>query len=133
AERQSLAFSSDRGRTWTKFAGNPVLGDDRSREFRDPRVFWHAPTERWVMIVGVRHRLYASDDLRHWKLLGETGFESECPDLFPLPLDGDGGTKWVLSLAGRRYVLGVFDGERFAAETGPRPVDGGNDFYAAQS
>lgn len=133
AERQSLAFSDDRGRTWRTFAANPVLGDAASRDFRDPKVFWHAETDRWIMIIGCRHKLYASSNLRDWQFLGETGFSSECPDLFPLPVEGEPLTKWVVSLGGRQYVVGTFDGVRFTAETGALEVDGGPDFYATQS
>ncbi|MFC1671952.1 glycoside hydrolase family 32 protein [Planctomycetota bacterium] len=133
AERQSLAFSADRGRTWTKHADNPVLGDDTDRDFRDPKVFRDPEKNRWLMIVGVRHRIYTSADLKSWSLLGETGFSSECPDLFPLPVENEEDTKWILSLAGREYVVGTFDGVRFAAESDAIRVDGGQDFYAAQS
>lgn len=133
AERQSLAFSHDRGRSWTKYPHNPVLGDNACREFRDPKVFWHGPTGRWIMIVGVRHRLYASPDLINWSLLGETGFSSECPDLFLLPVENEAGVRWVLSLAGREYVIGEFNGARFEPQGEPVRVDGGLDFYAAQS
>ncbi len=133
AQRQGIAYSGDRGRTWTKYAGNPVLGDDASREFRDPKVFWHAPTRRWVMVVGVEHQLFASSNLRDWTLLGKTGFSSECPDLFPLPVEGEDQILWVLSLAGRQVVVGAFDGRTFTPQTGAIEIDGGPDFYAAQS
>jgi fructan beta-fructosidase len=133
AQRQGIAYSNDRGRTWMKYAGNPVLGDDASREFRDPKVFWHQPTRRWVMVVGVEHQVFASPNLRDWTLLGKTGFSSECPDLFPLPVEGEDEVLWVLSLAGRQVVVGAFDGRTFTPQTGPIEVDGGPDFYAAQS
>lgn len=133
AERQSLAFSSDLGRTWTKYAKNPVLGSDADRDFRDPKVFWHEPSRRWVMVVGVRHRLYASENLRDWTHLSDTGFKSECPDLFPIPLEGRSGSKWLLSLGGREYVIGDFDGRTFHAESPALPVEAGLDFYATQS
>lgn len=133
AERQSIAHSTDRGRTWTKFAGNPVLGDESSREFRDPKVFWHQATRRWIMIVGVKHKLYASNNLRDWTFLSAPEFESECPDLFPLAVEGRQEQKWLLSLGSHRYALGTFDGVKFTPESGPHMVDGGPDFYAAQS
>ncbi|MCW8132049.1 MAG: glycoside hydrolase family 32 protein [Planctomycetota bacterium] len=133
AERQSIATSADRGRTWTKFAGNPVLGTDADRSFRDPKVFWHEPIGRWIMVVGVQHRLYASTNLRAWTPLGELPFRSECPDLFPVPFEHGGGSKWLLSLGGRSYVLGNFDGQSFTPETPALPVDEGMDFYATQS
>lgn len=133
AERQSIAASSDRGRSWTKYAKNPVLGTDADRSFRDPKVFWHAQTRRWIMVVGVQHRLYASPNLREWSLLGELPFKSECPDLFPVPFEHGGESKWLLSLGGRHYVLGAFDGNAFKPETEAIPVDEGMDFYATQS
>ncbi|MCZ7644687.1 MAG: glycoside hydrolase family 32 protein [Planctomycetota bacterium] len=133
AERQSLAFSADRGRTWTKHAGNPVLGDDESRNFRDPKVFWHAETSRWIMVVGVDHKLYASENLRDWTFLSAPEFSSECPDLFPLEVEGRGEPKWLLSLGGFRYVAGDFDGVRFSPLSGPHLADHGPDFYATQS
>jgi len=133
AERQSLAFSADRGRTWAKYADNPVLGDDTSRDFRDPKVFRHAPTQRWIMVVGVEHQLFASPNLRDWTFLSKTGFKSECPDLFPLPVEGENQVLWVLSLAGRQVVIGTFDGRTFSPQTDPIEVDAGPDFYASQS
>jgi fructan beta-fructosidase len=132
-ERQSLAYSADDGRTWTKYAGNPVLGNEESRDFRDPKVFWHEPTSRWIMIVGCKHRLFASKNLREWTFLSETGYSSECPDMFPLAVEDSKETKWLLSLGGHKYAVGDFDGTRFVPQYGPHPVDGATDFYASQS
>ena len=97
-QTQNLAFSNDRGRTWTKYASNPVV-DLGLSDFRDPKVFWHAPTSRWVMVtvLATQHkvRLFASPDLKRWETLsdfgpaGATGGVWECPDLFPLPVDGN--------------------------------------------
>jgi beta-fructofuranosidase/levanase len=131
---QRLAYSNDRGRTWTKFAGNPVL-DLKMADFRDPKVFWHAAQSRWVMTVALaaeqKVHFYASHDLKDWKYVGEfgpagaTGGLWECPDLFPLPVEG-GGTKWVLIVninpggpaegSGCQYFVGEFDGEKFTPE-----------------
>lgn len=133
AERQSIAYSTDRGRTWRKYAGNPVLGDDTCRDFRDPKVFWHGSTQRWVMVVGVEHQLFHSPNLKDWTPLGKTGFTSECPDLFPVMVEGENQVLWVLSLGGRQVVVGDFDGRVFVPQTGPIEVDGGMDFYASQS
>jgi fructan beta-fructosidase len=107
-ETQNLAYSNDRGRTWTKYADNPVI-DLHLASFRDPKVFWHEGTHRWVMVtvLSSQHkvRFFGSTDLRHWTALsdfgpeGATGGVWECPDLFPLPVDGDASqTKWVLSV-----------------------------------
>ncbi|MFG2832903.1 glycoside hydrolase family 32 protein [Streptomyces sp. NPDC048434] len=152
-QRQSLAFSTDDGTTWTKYSGNPVL-DIGSDNFRDPKVFWHAPTGQWVMAVALaaehRIRFYGSPDLRHWTHLsdfgpsGATGGVWECPDLFPLTVDGDPlHTRWVLVVnlnpggpaggSGAQYFIGDFDGHRFTADPRlpARWLDHGADAYAA--
>lgn len=150
-QSQSLAYSLDRGRSWTQYAGNPVLAlppehyRDEYREFRDPKVFWYAPQSTWVMVVVVAHRhtalFYASSDLLQWELTGEfgpagaTGGVWECPDLFELPVDGDAArSKWVLVInltpggpaggSGAQYFIGQFDGRTFHADAaaGAAPV-----------
>ena len=138
-QAQSLAYSTDDGATWTKYAGNPVL-DRASADFRDPKVFWYDGDagSYWVMaaVEAVRHEvvLYKSDDLKSWEHLSTfgpanaTGGVWECPDLFELPVDGDpGNTRWVLvvnlnpgGIAGGsagQYFLGTFDGVTFRSET----------------
>ncbi|MFD1147675.1 GH32 C-terminal domain-containing protein [Saccharothrix hoggarensis] len=133
-QAQSLAYSTDNGRTWTKYAGNPVL-DIGSREFRDPKVQWQAG--RWLMTVALstehKVRFYSSPDLKTWTHLSDFGPQGavggvwECPDLFPLQVDGDPRkTKWVLvvsinpgGIAGgsaAQYFVGAFDGTRFTAD-----------------
>jgi len=129
-----VAYSIDRGRTFTKYDGNPVI-DVGNPKFGDPKVFWHKPTKRWIMVTILGHEqgcvvLYGSADLRHWEVLSR--FEApdispnmwECPDLFPLALDGDPEQiKWVLKVnstgspAGQRtwYFVGDFDGTTFAS------------------
>ncbi|MFF8532992.1 GH32 C-terminal domain-containing protein [Streptomyces sp. NPDC015532] len=135
-QAQSLAYSTDRGRTWTKYQGNPVL-DIGSKEFRDPKVQWYAPTKSWLMTVSLstehKVRFYSSKNLKDWSLLsdfgpsGATGGVWECPDLFPLAVDGDKKKiKWVLvvninpgGIAGgsaAQYFIGDFDGKKFAAD-----------------
>lgn len=160
-QNQQLAFSTDRGRSWTRYAGNPVL-DLGLRDFRDPKVFWHAATARWVMAVVLpdRHQvsLYASDDLKRWEHLSDFGPAGattgiwECPDLFPLAIDGDQNhIAWVLKVdvfaghigggSGAQVFIGHFDGVRFTPDvrrdtTAPSPArwgDFGADFYAAVS
>ncbi|WP_265523466.1 glycoside hydrolase family 32 protein [Oerskovia flava] len=157
-EAQSVAYSTDRGRTWERFAGNPVIPNDGRTDFRDPKVFWHDPTSRWVMVVSVGGvvELHGSPDLLDWEPLstfGEgQGLHSavwECPDLFPLPVDGNpDDTRWVLTVsvgaseetAGStaQYFVGDFDGTTFVRDptTPPETVqvtDVGQDFYAAQT
>lgn len=135
-QAQSLAYSTDRGRTWTKYAGNPVL-DIGSKEFRDPKVQWYAPTKSWLMTVSLstehKVRFYSSKDLKTWTHLsdfgprGAVGGVWECPDLFPLPVDGDPQrTKWALvvninpgGIAGgsaAQYFVGDFDGTKFTPD-----------------
>lgn len=137
-QNQHIAFSNDRGRTWTKWVGNPVL-DVQMADFRDPKVFWHEATSRWVMTIALaaeqKLHFYASPDLKQWKYVGEfgpagaTGGLWECPDLFPLPIEG-GGTKWVLVVninpggpaggSGCQYFVGEFDGARFLEDPSPQ-------------
>ncbi len=141
---QCVAYSND-GRTFTKFAGNPVV-KNVSGGNRDPKVFWHAPTKRWVQALYVekdrRHTIhfFTSPNLRDWTLASVaegtpgTNFLYECPDLFELPLDGDAKRKkWVLTAANGEYAVGTFDGKRFTAETPPLPGQRGRGFYAAQT
>ena len=130
SQAQSLAYSLDRGRTWTKYAGNPVL-DIGSGEFRDPKVFWYAAQHKWVMAVSkaLEHKisLYSSPDLKTWTHMSDfgpanaTGGAWECPDLFPLAVDGNRHkTKWVMIVninpggiaggSGAQYFVGDFDG-----------------------
>ena len=156
-QNQQIAFSNDKGRTWTKFAGNPVL-DLGEKDFRDPKVFWHEPTQRWVMVVSWpehrKVRFYASPNLREWTHLsdfgpaGSTAGIWECPDLFPLAWEGK--TRWVLIVnvgsgapaggSGTQYFVGAFDGQRYTLDpsfpTGKDTglwADFGPDFYAAVS
>ena len=154
-EDQRLAYSNDRGRTWTHHSSNPVI-DIGSPEFRDPKVFWHDATSRWIMVVALskekKIRLYASPELKNWTQLSEFGPAGawhdpivwECPDLFPLEVEGEpSATKWVLIVninpggpaggSGTQYFVGDFDGTRFTPEhaEGALWVDYGSDFYAA--
>ena len=142
---QALAYSGDRGRTWTPYEGNPVLRHD-DPDFRDPRVVRHG--DDWVMAVALsaqrRIAFYRSADLVRWTPLstfgpGPAGELWETPDLFPLEVDGR--VRWVLSVGvdrrpagdtGTRWYAGDFDGTRFSA-TDSGPADHGPDFYAAAS
>jgi fructan beta-fructosidase len=152
-QAQSLAYSRDRGRTWTKYAANPVIAAPDLPVFRDPKVIWHAPAARWMMVVtvGQRARFYASADLRVWRVTGEFGAGHgsqagvwECPDLFPVPVEGtDNAGRWVLlvSLNGpegswMEYFVGDFDGATFTSADPAGtvlPFDRGRDYYAAIS
>ena len=155
-QTQNVAYSNDRGRTWTKYSGNPVL-DLHLRDFRDPKVFWYKATHRWIMAVSLaaQHKIsfFSSPDLKHWAALSDFGPAGavdgvwECPDLFKLPIEGEPGqTRWVLSVnlnpggiaggSGNQYFIGRFDGSKFISETGPHQAlwaDYGKDFYASTS
>jgi fructan beta-fructosidase len=158
-QTQNLASSLDRGRTWVKFAGNSVL-DINSNAFRDPKVFWRRPSGRWVMATVLaderKVRLWGSADLRRWEQLSDFGPAGstrgvwECPELFEVPVEGEGGdeSQWVLKVdvndgapaggSGGRYFVGRFDGTTFLPEglgpdTPPLWFDHGADFYAAQA
>ena len=133
---ECIAYSNDRGRTWTEYAGNPVV----RHAGRDPRLLWHEPTKRWVMAVydetgGARSiAFHSSPDLKTWRFESRIDGFFECPELFELPVDGDCPARrlWVLYAADGEYRLGQFDGQRFAPETGKLRVWYGN-FYASQT
>ncbi len=147
-EYQSLAYSVDNGNTWTKYTGNPVLRNPGIRDFRDPKVFWYAPHQRWIMSLATKDciRFYSSPDLKAWTMesefgkgIGARGGVWECPDLFPLPLNGR--QVWVLLVnlnpggpnggSGTQYFLGDFDGRRFVPlDEQIRWMDYGPDNYA---
>ncbi len=142
---QGIAYSND-GRTFTKFAGNPVI-KQISDGNRDPKVFWHEPSKQWVLTLYVElpaaegtpkpnHTIhfFTSPNLRDWTLRSTTPGLFECPDFFALPLDGDATkTKWVLTAASSEYLVGTFDGEKFTPETAKLPGHRGRGFYAAQT
>ncbi|WP_353952254.1 GH32 C-terminal domain-containing protein [Knoellia sp. S7-12] len=135
-QAQSLAYSTDDGQTWTKYSGNPVL-DIGSREFRDPKVFWYEPANEWrmVAVIANEHKvnIWRSANLKDWTHLSDfgprnaTGGLWECPDLFPLAIDGDpDNVKWVMLVSlnpggiaggsGTQYFVGDFDGTTFTPD-----------------
>ncbi|WP_300271237.1 glycoside hydrolase family 32 protein [Halomonas sp.] len=156
-QEQCLAYSRDRGRSWHRYAGNPIMANPGRRDFRDPKVIWHAPSRRWVMALacGQAIQFHVSADLLTWRLastFGEgqgahTRHPWECPDLFELPVADTGETRWVLVVgigasednpfgSFTQYFVGDFDGERFHNENPAERVlmmDEGRDFYAVQS
>lgn len=123
-ETQCMAYSLDEGRTFTKYAGNPVVDSHEkwnSHDTRDPKVFWYDKGKHWVMVVNEcsGNSIYNSADLVHWQLKSHINGFWECPELFELPVDGDSAhTKWVMWGASGTYMIGSFDGERFVPETG---------------
>lgn len=135
---QCIAYSLDKGRTWTKYAGNPVIDSKAkwdSKDTRDPKVFWHQPSNKWVLVLNERdgHSIYNSDNLKDWTYQSHvTGFW-ECPDLFELPVDGKkDNTKWVMYGASGTYMIGDFDGKTFTPEAGKYYYTTGS-IYAAQT
>lgn len=136
---QSVAYSLDKGRTWTKYNdGKPVIDSKEkwnSVDTRDPRVFWYAPTKHWVMVLNERdgHSIYTSSDLKDWAYQSHTTGFWECPDLFELPVDGDDtNRKWVMYGASNTYMIGSFDGKEFKPESGKYYFSSGS-IYAAQT
>ena len=135
AQFQCIAYSNDKGRTWTKYSHNPVI-DIGSKDFRDPKVQWHNGTKQWVMVVALsaqrKVRFYGSKNLKDWNLLTEFGPAGaisgawECPDLFELAVDGTHEKRWVLTVnvssgspadgSGGQYFVGKFDGAKFVAD-----------------
>ncbi len=150
SQSQSMAYSTDGGKTFTKYGGNPVLTSDK-RDFRDPKVFWYAPGKHWVMILaaGQEMEIYSSRDLKAWKKESSFGAKQgahggvwECPDLIELPVEGTDETRWVLicninpggPFGGNaaQYFVGTFDGKKFVNEspTETKWMDWGKDHYA---
>ena len=150
-ESQAIAFSNDQGKTWTKYAGNPVIRSKGDRDFRDPKVLWHEETKHWILplAVGDHLEIFSSPNLKEWvkesefgKNEGAHGGTWECPDLFPLRTS-DGKTKWVLIQnidrgaisggSGTQYFIGAFDGKNFTNDNKPDSIlwlDYGPDNYA---
>ena len=133
---QSMAYSNDRGHTWTKYAQNPVLGNIVSSD-RDPKVFWHEPTGKWVMVVyfdGPKFSIFDSSDLKTWQKQSDIEGLYECPEMFELSLDSDpANKKWVVYGANGDYKIGRFDGTHFVAESDIVKFEYGNCFYASQT
>jgi len=149
-QSQGIAWSIDKGRTWTKYSGNPVLPNPGKRDFRDPKVFWHKETRKWIMILAVQDRvnLFSSADLKSWSFESEFGADAgahggvwECPDLFPVKAEGSNDTKWVMLVSinpggpnggsATQYFTGKFDGKKFISdEKVTKFIDWGTDNYA---
>ena len=154
-QTQNVAYSNDRGRTWTKFKGNPVL-DLHMTDFRDPKVLWSDTSKQWVMAVSLpddhKVRLYGSPDLKNWRQIsdfgpaGATSGQWECPELFELPVNHGTATRWVLKVglnpgglqggSGEQYFIGKFDGKQFINDNPPSLTlwsDYGKDCYCAHT
>ena len=147
-QSQGIAYSNDDGTTWTKYQGNPVLGNPGINDFRDPKVFWHEDSKKWIMALAVFDRVhfYGSNNLKTWEKLSEFGLGYgvknvlwECPDLFSLEYKGK--TIWVLLSninpggpnkgSSTQYFVGSFDGKTFQPyDQEIRWADFGPDEYA---
>lgn len=145
---QSIAYSLDKGKSWTKYEGNPVLPNPGIWDFRDPKVMWHAESKQWVMTLATKQSItfYGSRNLKEWVRLSEFGNEVgahggvwECPDL--LRFSTTDGEKWVLLVSinpggpnngsATQYFVGDFDGKTFTSNQHDiRWMDYGPDNYA---
>ena len=139
APTQNIAYSNDNGRTFTEYENNPVIGDRTdvlgTYNARDPKVIWHEPTNKWVMIVFERIGLsiFTSDNLKDWEYQSHIETFWECPELFELPVDGDpNNKKWVMYGVSGDYLIGDFDGKEFTPESGMFNYLQGK-FFAAQT
>lgn len=159
-QTQGIAYSLDAGKTWSKYAHNPVLDNPGIKDFRDPKLQWDEQHQQWIMVLAVKDRVYfyTSTDLLDWKKTSEFGAGIgahdgvwECPDFFPLEVEGTAQTKWVLlqSLnpggynggSGTQYFVGDFDGDQFTPvktmqnlpAKHPYWLDFGRDNYAGVS
>ncbi|RYE39768.1 MAG: glycoside hydrolase family 32 protein, partial [Sphingobacteriales bacterium] len=147
-ETQAIAYSLDDGKTWTKYAQNPVLKNPGIRDFRDPKVIWYETGKKWIMTLATLDHItfYSSPNLKDWKEESKFGKEFgahggvwECPDLFPLKYNGQ--EVWVLIVnlnpggpnggSATQYFTGKFDGNQFIPfQTDTRWLDYGPDEYA---
>jgi len=133
---QSLAYSTDGGKTFKKHAKNPIIPHIIGGN-RDPKVIWHEPSKQWVMALymdGEDYALFGSPNATDWTKLCDIKNLgcSECPDFFPLAVDGDSANvKWVFWGGNGKYLIGSFDGKTFTKETEPLTNKyGGNDYAA---
>ena len=149
-QMQSMAYSTDGGKTFTKYDGNPII-TSTARDFRDPKVFWYAPGKHWVMMlaVGQEMQIWSSANLKDWKYESSFGAKQgahggvwECPDLVELPVEGTKEKRWVLICninpggpfggSATQYFVGTFDGKKFTNQfpTKTKWMDYGKDHYA---
>ena len=140
---QRIAFSTDKGRTWEKFEGNPIIPFDDKDDARDPKVFWHEDSKKWIMVLyrktseeenskGVS--IYNSNNLVDWEWKSHIPGFYECPDLIKMQVTNrPDENKWVLFDGDGSYLIGSFDGETFIAESAKIQSDFGKNYYATQT
>jgi fructan beta-fructosidase len=120
---QCIAYSTDNGRTFKRYKGNPVVDSNwelRTNDTRDPKVFWYEPTKQWVMVLFEKDGMsfYNSTNMRDWKKKSHFRGLFECPDFFELPVDGNASIKkWVFHGGSSDYFIGSFDGSTFSPES----------------
>jgi fructan beta-fructosidase len=151
-QTQGIAYSTDKGRTWTKYEANPVIKNPGIKDFRDPKVFWHDETKKWIVVLAVQDHIefWASPDMKNWTKLSEFGKEFgahggvwECPDMFKLKNESTNREEWVLLVSlnpggpnggsATQYFVGDFNGKDFKPrrdKTATQWLDYGPDNYA---
>ena len=135
---QCIAYSTDSGRSWSKYPGNPVL-QHIAAENRDPKVIWYEKEKKWILALFLDkndYALFASPDLKHWEKLCDVAIPGtgECPEFFEIAVNGDvKNTRWIFYGGNGRYLIGRFDGKKFTPESGPYSLSLGNCFYASQT
>lgn len=149
-QTQGLAYSNDNGRNWIKYEKNPIKENPGIRDFRDPKVFWHKKTEKWIMALAVENQIcfYSSHNLKSWNFESDFGYDIgskkntwECPDLFEIKIDQSNEKKWILIVSvnnggpnggsATQYFIGNFDGHQFYSESKEvNWIDYGPDNYA---
>lgn len=146
---QSIAYSIDGGTEWIKYGHNPVIPNtEKIKDFRDPKVVWHAKSKKWILALAAydRVKFYSSTNLIDWKFLSDFGIEGddrlwECPDLFPIKVEGTNEEKWVLIVSIQKkapnggtatsYFIGDFNGQEFKSDIkNQKWLDWGADNYA---
>ncbi len=142
---QCIAYSTDGGKTFTRYNGNPILDTNwelNTTDTRDPKVFWYEPTKQWIMVLFEKDGLsfFNSADMKHWERQSHIKGLFECPDFFELPVDGNKSEKkWVLHGGSSNYYIGHFDGKIFTPETDMlhyaegKLANGEDALYAAES
>ncbi|APD95457.1 levanase [Alteromonas mediterranea] len=135
-QTQALAYSLDKGKTWKKYSGNPVIENPGIKDFRDPKVMWHEPSKKWVMVLAQKDHIgfYSSDNLIDWSLestfgeeVGSHGGVWECPELLLMPVEGTNQSRYVLLVSispggpnggsATQYFVGDFDGSNFVLDS----------------
>lgn len=134
-QSQGIAYSLNEGLTWTKYEANPIIKNPNIKDFRDPKMTWDAIHQQWVMVLaaGDKTMFYGSKNLKDWELLSDFGQSIgahggvwECPDFFPMHVDGYDEYKWVLTVSigsagpnggsATQYFVGDFDGKKFTID-----------------